>query len=307
MSGLPERVGVVGGGRMGAGIAHAFLMAGANVAVVEQNATAASEARDRILSAVASSVERGARPPDAERLLVTVTWEALVGAELVVEAVPELPGLKRETLRRAEELLTPEAVLATNTSSLSIDALAEAVTRPGGFLGMHFFNPVPASELVEVVAGTATAPSALEAAAGWVRALGKTAIVVRDSPGFASSRLGVLLGLEAIRMVEEGVGAPEDIDAAMVLGYRHPVGPLRLTDLVGLDVRLDIAEYLARELGPRFEPPELLRRMVAEGMLGRKAGRGFYAWPDAAGPDSSGPDSSGPDSSGPDGTSERPR
>jgi 3-hydroxybutyryl-CoA dehydrogenase len=149
---------------------------------------------------------------------------------------------------------------------------------------MHFFNPVPASTLVELVTGTATAPSAAEAAERWVGAIGKTAITVHDSPGFASSRLGVLLGLEAIRMVEEGVAAPEDIDTAMTLGYKHPVGPLRLTDIVGLDVRLDIAEYLARELGPRFEPPELLRRMVAEGMLGQKAGRGFYDWSEGAPP-----------------------
>ncbi|MBW8872730.1 MAG: 3-hydroxyacyl-CoA dehydrogenase family protein, partial [Leifsonia sp.] len=132
--------------------------------------------------------------------------------------------------------------------------------------------------LVEVVLGTATATTAAEAAERWVRALGKTAVIVRDSPGFASSRLGVLLGLEAIRMVEEGVATPDDIDTAMELGYKHPVGPLRLTDIVGLDVRLDIAEYLTRELGPRFEPPELLRRMVAEGMLGRKTGQGFFAW-----------------------------
>ncbi|WP_348788502.1 3-hydroxyacyl-CoA dehydrogenase family protein [Leifsonia sp. NPDC080035] len=279
MTALPQRIGVIGGGRMGAGIAHAFLMAGATVAVVEQNATAAAQARDRILDAVAGSVERGAVAPDPERLLVTVTWEALSGAGLVVEAVPELADLKREALRRAEDLLEPDAVLATNTSSLSVDALAEALERPGAFLGMHFFNPVPASALVEVVDGTATSPNALQAVTGWVRALGKTAVVVRDSPGFASSRLGVLLGLEAIRMVEEGVATPEDIDAAMTLGYKHPVGPLRLTDIVGLDVRLDIAEYLARELGPRFEPPALLRSMVAEGMLGRKAGRGFYLWP----------------------------
>lgn len=279
MTGLPARVGVIGGGRMGAGIAHAFLLGGAEVAVIERDARTAASARDRVLAAVAASVERGAEPPDPDRLLTTTTWHALAGSGLVVEAVPERADLKREALRRAEELLEPDAVLASNTSSLSIDTLAEALERPGGFLGMHFFNPVPASALVEVVLGTATAPSAAEAAAGWVRTLGKTPIVVRDSPGFASSRLGVLLGLEAIRMVEEGVGTPEDIDAAMVLGYRHPVGPLRLTDLVGLDVRLDIAEHLARELGPRFEPPGLLRRMVAEGLLGRKAGRGFYAWP----------------------------
>ncbi|MDR6971299.1 3-hydroxyacyl-CoA dehydrogenase family protein [Leifsonia shinshuensis] len=277
-TGLPERVAVIGGGRMGSGIAHAFLMAGADVAVVEQNATAASEARDRILAAVEGSVRRGAAAPDPDRLVVTVTWEALGGAGLAIEVVPELVGLKREALRRAEDLLPVDAVLATNTSSLSIDVLAEGLARPGAFLGLHFFNPVPASALVEVVLGTATAPSAADAATGWVRVLGKTAITVRDSPGFASSRLGVLLGLEAIRMVEEGVATPDDIDTAMELGYKHPVGPLRLTDLVGLDVRLDIAEYLARELGPRYEPPELLRKMVAEGMLGRKSGQGFFFW-----------------------------
>ncbi|WP_313545482.1 3-hydroxyacyl-CoA dehydrogenase family protein [Leifsonia aquatica] len=287
--GAPERVGVVGGGRMGAGIAHAFLMSGSRVAVVERDQASADAARERILHSIAVSVERGETAPDDDTLVVGTAWEALVGSQLVVEAVPELPELKAEALRRAEELLDPTAVLATNTSSLSIDTLAAALRRPGGFAGMHFFNPVPASALVEVVAGSATAPSALTAVTGWVEAIGKTAIVVRDSPGFASSRLGVLLGLEAVRMIEEGVGSPEDIDRAMELGYRHPVGPLRLTDIVGLDVRLDIAEYLARELGPRFEPPELLRRMVAEGMLGRKSGRGFYSWPDAGGGAASGP------------------
>ncbi|WP_158865329.1 3-hydroxyacyl-CoA dehydrogenase family protein [Leifsonia sp. AG29] len=280
--GRPARIGVIGGGRMGSGIAHAFLMAGADVAVVERDATAAQAARDRILDAVAASVERGAAAPDPDRLVVTVTWEALAGGELVVEAVPEVVLLKREALRRAEDLIGPDAVLATNTSSLSIDVLAEGLERPGAFLGMHFFNPVPASALVEVVTGSRTAPTAAEQATEWVQRLGKTAVVVRDSPGFASSRLGVLLGLEAIRMVEEGVATPDDIDLAMTLGYKHPVGPLRLTDIVGLDVRLDIAEYLARELGPRYEPPELLRTMVAEGMLGRKSGRGFYEWPGAA-------------------------
>ena len=278
MTGMDDRVGVIGGGRMGAGIAHAFLMAGAHVAVVERDATAAKQARDRILDAVAASVERGAAPPDPDRLIVTVTWEALTGAALAIEAVPELPGLKREALQRAEGLIATDAVLATNTSSLSIDDLASDLERPGAFLGMHFFNPVPASSLVEVVSGSRTAPSALAEATGWVERLGKTPVVVGDSPGFASSRLGVLLGLEAIRMVEEGVASPEDIDRAMTLGYRHPVGPLRLTDIVGLDVRLDIAEYLARELGERFEPPELLRSMVAEGLLGRKSGHGFYDW-----------------------------
>ena len=279
---LPERIGVIGGGRMGAGIAHAFLMAGARVAVVERDAASAAAARERVEAAIDGSVRRGATAPAPDRLIATTSWDALRGSALVVEAVPELPELKHDALRRAEDLLEPDAVLASNTSSLSIDGLAEVLRRPGAFLGMHFFNPVPASALVEVVAGQATAPSAIELVTGWVAALGKTPIVVRDSPGFASSRLGVLLGLEAVRMVEEGVASPESIDTAMTLGYKHPVGPLRLTDIVGLDVRLDIAEYLASELGARFEPPALLRRMVADGLLGRKSGRGFYDWSEEA-------------------------
>jgi 3-hydroxybutyryl-CoA dehydrogenase len=279
---LPERIGVIGGGRMGAGIAHACLMAGAHVAVIERDAASAGAARERVEAAIEGSVRRGAAAPATDRLIATTSWDALRGSALVVEAVPELPELKHDALRRAEDLLEPDAVLASNTSSLSIDGLAEVLRRPGAFLGMHFFNPVPASALVEVVAGQATAPSAIELVTGWVAALGKTPIVVRDSPGFASSRLGVLLGLEAVRMVEEGVASPESIDTAMTLGYKHPVGPLRLTDIVGLDVRLDIAEYLASELGARFEPPALLRRMVADGLLGRKSGRGFYDWSDEA-------------------------
>ncbi|MBN9189080.1 MAG: 3-hydroxyacyl-CoA dehydrogenase family protein, partial [Microbacterium sp.] len=171
-------------------------------------------------------------------------------------------------------------ILASNTSSISIDDLARGLRRPRRFLGLHFFNPVPASLLVEIVAGAETDTDVVARAREWVTALGRTPVVVRDAPGFASSRLGVLLGLEAIRMVEEGVAEPADIDAAMVLGYRHPLGPLRTTDLVGLDVRLGIAEELHARVGERFAPPALLRRMVAEGRLGRKSGRGFYEWSD---------------------------
>ena len=197
--------------------------------------------------------------------------------ELVIEAVPEDLELKRTVFQRIEQA-APEAVLATNTSSLSIDAIAKGLKAPERFIGLHFFNPVPTSDLVELVVGEQTAYPLVEQARGWVAALGKTAITVQDSPGFASSRLGVAIALEAIRMVQEGVASVEDIDTAMTLGYRHPVGPLRTTDIVGLDVRLAIAEHLARELGPRFEPPQLLRDKVAAGELGRKSGRGFYDW-----------------------------
>jgi 3-hydroxybutyryl-CoA dehydrogenase len=199
-------------------------------------------------------------------------------AGLVVEAVPEDAALKVRVLAAAERSVGEATVLASNTSSLSVAGLADGLEKPERFLGMHFFNPVPASALVEIVVGPRTAASAREAARGWVAGLGKTEVVVRDSPGFATSRLGVLLGLEAIRMLEEGVADAAAIDRAMELGYRHPMGPLRSTDLVGLDVRLAIAEHLHRELGERFEPPRLLRDKVARGELGRKTGQGFFTW-----------------------------
>ncbi|WP_345800378.1 3-hydroxyacyl-CoA dehydrogenase family protein [Microbacterium sp. AZCO] len=282
--GLPTRIGVLGGGRMGAGIAHAFVLAGAQVVVVEVDEAAADRAAERIAEALRHSVDRGATQRGLDELEATVSTtteaDAFAGCGLVVEAVPEDPALKLDAIARVEAAVDDDAVIASNTSALSIDALAGALRRPERFLGLHFFNPVPASRLVEIVAGGATAPAVLEAARGWVAAIGKTPISVRDAPGFASSRLGLALGLEAIRMVEEGVASAADIDAAMELGYRHPVGPLRTTDLVGLDVRLAIAEELHERLGERFAPPALLRRMVADGRLGRKTGRGFYEWSD---------------------------
>jgi len=281
MSDVPDRVAVIGGGRMGAGIAQAFLLAGAQVAVVEAGDEAAEAAHGRVASGLEESARRGKLTGPVGDVLARLTLvdsPAELGREtdLVVEAVPEVPALKVQVLGAVAAAVGPAAVLATNTSSLSVTELAAAVERPARFLGLHFFNPVPASKLVEVVVAAETDPVVVEAAGDWVRALGKTAIVVRDSPGFASSRLGVLLGLEAIRMLEEGVADAEAIDAAMELGYRHPMGPLRSTDLVGLDVRLAIAEYLAGTLGERFTPPQLLRDKVAAGDLGRKTGRGFH-------------------------------
>ena len=278
---LPTRVGVCGGGRMGAGIAHAFLAAGSSVVVVEGDEAAAGAARSRVTESLGKAAERGTLGDGVEevtgRLTTTVDVAALAGVQLVVEAVPEDAELKVAVFERVQAVAT-DAVLATNTSSLSVDGIARRLAAPERFLGLHFFNPVPSSDLVEVVVGERTDPGLVERARGWVAALGKTAITVRDSPGFASSRLGVAIALEAMRMVEEGVASVEDIDTAMTLGYRHPVGPLRTTDLVGLDVRLAIAEHLAHELGPRFEPPRLLRDKVAAGDLGRKTGRGFYDW-----------------------------
>ena len=282
-SGVPSVVGVLGGGRMGAGIAHAFCLAGARVAVVERDADSAEAALRRVSASLASSVSRGTTAESLDILTARVSAgsddAAFAEAQLVIEAVFEDFDVKTEALGRIENRIGPDAWLASNTSSISITALAERLRRPERFCGLHFFNPVPASRLVEIVTGKRTAAQLTSLAREWVAGLGKTPIVVRDAPGFASSRLGLALGLEAIRMVEQGVASPEDIDAAMVLGYQHPVGPLKLTDIVGLDVRLGIAEYLHSNLGDRFEPPALLREMVARGDLGRKTGQGFYAWP----------------------------
>ena len=278
---VPSRVGVMGGGRMGGGIAHAFLLAGAYVVVVEREVASAEAARARIEASIDASVARGF-DGDAALLKQALTVATDVGAfgacQLVVEAVPEILDLKLETLRAIEQQLPDFATLASNTSSIPLAQLAEVLDRPSQFIGLHFFNPVPASTLIEIVVHGEASDALAEKARGWVRALGKTPITVSDSPGFASSRLGVAIALEAIRMVEEGVASPADIDLAMELGYKHPSGPLKTTDIVGLDVRLGIAEQLEHDLGPRFAPPQLLRDMVAEGKLGRKSGKGFYDW-----------------------------
>ena len=282
MTEIPNLVGVLGGGRMGAGIAHAFVVAGATVKVVERDDEQAAGALERVTSALSASVNRGTTGESLEALtarIQTGTDDALFDeCELVVEAVPEDTALKIASLLRIEDRVGAETPIASNTSSMSINSLAKSLRFPARFLGLHFFNPVPASELVEIVVGAATNPSVIADAQDWVVALGKTPVTVKDSPGFASSRLGVVIGLEAIRMLEEGVASAEDIDAAMVLGYKFPVGPLRLTDIVGLDVRLGIADYLHSQLGERFAPPTLLKELVAEGYLGRKTGQGFFTW-----------------------------
>lgn len=277
---VPARVGVLGGGRMGAGIAHAFVLAGAQVVVVERDAPSAEAARERVVRGLAQSIERGVFDSNlgelTERFDVSVDYAAFADRDLVVEAVPENWDVKVSALSDVEAQLSESAYLASNTSSLSIDGLAEALERPSHFIGLHFFNPVPASKLVEVVQSKYSSEELKTAARTWVDGLGKTPVVVNDAPGFASSRLGVAIALEAIRMVEEGVASPDDIDNAMVLGYKFPMGPLALTDVVGLDVRLGIAEYLESQLGERFAPPQLMRDMVARGELGRKSGKGFY-------------------------------
>lgn len=281
---IGPRIGVVGAGTMGHGIAQVCAMAGYEVVLVDAN----PEVLERGLGQVRANLDQGVakgkvaadlRDAALQRLRGGTLAEAANGAAMIVEAVPERLELKRAIFAEAAALAPEGCVLATNTSSLSIARIADGLPDPGRVIGTHFFNPVHIMPLLEIVVADATRDDVLARARAFGERIGKDVIVVRDAPGFATSRLGVCLGMEAIRMVEQGVASAEDIDKAMVLGYRHPVGPLKLTDLVGLDVRMHIGEYLARELGnPAFEPPELMRRMVAEGRLGKKSGRGFYDW-----------------------------
>jgi 3-hydroxybutyryl-CoA dehydrogenase len=275
-------IGVIGGGTMGVGIAHVLAAQGRQVVVLEASEQAAAEAARRVERSLQAAQDRGKLACPVDEALSGIEFaadvEALREAGFVIEAVPEDARLKRDVLSRVEAVVGKNVTVATNTSSLSIATLATGARAPGRFVGMHFFNPVPASKLIEIVRGPETGDEAIRQATELAAVAGKETITVRDSPGFATSRLGVILGLEAIRMVEEGVADAADIDRGMMLGYRHPMGPLRLTDLVGLDVRLNISEYLAEQLGERFAPPALLRSLVADGHLGQKTGRGFYVW-----------------------------
>lgn len=286
MSGSPGRhVAVIGAGTMGHGIAYVALLAGYTVALADADRDALLAAHARIETAFDRAIERG-KASEADRrsaLARLATYpaveDAAANADILIEAVPERIDLKRALFATAQHAAPPQAILATNTSSLSVTDIAAAVAQPARVIGMHFFNPVPAMRLVELVRGRATSDATVSTARAFAESLGKTPIVVNDTPGFATSRLGVVLGLEAIRMVEQGVASAEDIDRAMELGYNHPMGPLRLGDLVGLDVRLAIANHLHATLGDdTYRAPDLLRRMVADGRLGKKSGEGFYRW-----------------------------
>jgi 3-hydroxybutyryl-CoA dehydrogenase len=278
---------VLGAGTMGAGIAQVCAAAGCRTTLFDVDDDALERGFDRIRRNLDKGVELGKVSAQEHHDTLNQLQgghdlsSAVERADLVVEAAPESLELKQKIFRHVDTASPAEAILATNTSSLSIGAIAGAVRDPGRLVGMHFFNPVHLMKLVEVVWSPATSDPVREAAVAFVRRLGKEPVVVKDSPGFASSRLGIVLGMEAIRMVEEGVASAQDIDKAMELGYRHPMGPLKLTDLVGLDVRLGIAEYLHETLeSEAFRPPTLLRRMVDEGKLGKKSGKGFYDWSD---------------------------
>jgi 3-hydroxybutyryl-CoA dehydrogenase len=280
------RVAVIGAGTMGHGIAQVAALAGYAVALTDARRDALAPALDRIRANLAGAVARGKLAPEAADAaaarIVTVgsIGEAAEGVELAIEAVLEDLDVKREVFAQLAAAAPAGATLATNTSSLSVARVAEAVPDPARVVGMHFFNPVHIMKLVEVVRHERAGEEHVDRVLAVARAMGKEPIVVRDSPGFASSRLGVVLGLEAMRMVEQGVAAPADIDKAMELGYGHPMGPLKVSDLVGLDVRLAIAEYLERELkGAHYAPPDILRAKVRAGELGKKTGKGFYEWP----------------------------
>lgn len=278
----PGCVGVVGAGTMGLGIAHVFAVAGSYVTVVEPAQTQVARMWDAIDSALQGAIDRNKIGSDEAadaraRVHVVAAVEDLPhGADLVIESVPEDGDLKGQVLTQIE--LREPSVVASNTSSISIDTLASSLDRPERFLGMHFFNPVWSLPLVELIRGAATSQTTLEAAQAAVATLGKESITVNDIPGFATSRLDMGAALEAMRMLEDGVSSATDIDRAAVLAYRHPVGPLELSDIVGLDVRLDIARSLEASHGARFAPPQILIDKVAAGNLGKKTGRGFHDW-----------------------------
>ena len=283
---MTQRVAVIGAGTMGRGIAYVALLAGCEVRLHDAQPDAVDRAVGSIDELFVKGVQRGklsaADHADSEkRLHADETIDGAVhSADVVIEAVVEDLSVKQRLFAAVERAAPVGALLASNTSSLSIARIAQGLRQPRRLVGMHFFNPVHAMKLVEVVTHDGNNDVA-QRAIEFARALGKEPIVVRDSPGFASSRLGVVLGLEAMRMLEQGIASAEDIDKAMELGYNHPMGPLKLTDLVGLDVRLAIAEYLHATLGDaRYEPPKILRDKVKQGELGRKSGKGFYTWSD---------------------------
>ena len=280
-----RRVAVIGAGTMGHGIAYVSAAAGYEVRLADADDAVLATGMRRIEDSFGKAIERGKATPESRSAALSrltsasSAIEAASGADLVIEAVPERLDLKRKIFRELEQAVSRDCILGSNTSSLSITGIASGLAHPDRLVGLHFFNPVPVMKLLEIVRGEVTADSVVESSRAFAASLGKTAIVVRDTPGFATSRLGVVLGLEAIRMLEQGVASAEDIDRAMELGYNHPMGPLRLTDVVGLDVRLAIAEHLHGTLGDdTYRPPALLRRLVSEGKLGKKTGQGFYSW-----------------------------
>jgi 3-hydroxybutyryl-CoA dehydrogenase len=275
---------VLGAGTMGNGIAQSLAMCGITTTLLDLDEDALQRALESIKRNLDKGVERGKVTEEtrtstlASLKTTTDLATGADGADVVVEAVPENMALKQDLLGRLSRILGPDALLVTNTSALSVSEIATAVDHPERLAGMHFFNPAHIMKLVEIVRGEASSEATIQTCVDLTRRMGKEPITVKDSPGFASSRLGLVIGLEAMRMLEAGVASAEDIDKAMTLGYGFPMGPLHLTDLVGLDVRLSIAEHLEQKIGPHFAPPNVLREKVAAGELGKKTGQGFFTW-----------------------------
>ena len=280
-----QRVAVIGAGTMGAGIAQVCAQAGWKTNLYDAFPEGLERGMKRIEAFWEKGIARGKTTNEQREkwsaMLTPVSdlAEAVGEADLVIEAVPEIPELKHSIFAQLDEFAPPRAVLGTNTSSLSIADIAAVTNRPEQVIGMHFFNPVPIMKLLEVVQHDRTSQTTIATAQSAGAAMGKTTILVKDIPGFATSRLGVVLGNEAIRMLADGVASAKDIDTAMVLGYKHPMGPLALTDLVGLDVRRDILLNLQRSFNDdAYAPHPLLERLVSEGRLGKKTGKGIYDW-----------------------------
>ena len=280
-----ENVSIFGAGTMGHGIAQVCAAAGLAVTLYDIDQERVDAGLRRINQNLTKGIKRG-KVTEEERTAtlahITGTTDlpaAAAGADMIIEAVPEKLKIKRTLFAALDEHADPGTIFATNTSSISIVEIAAYVSDPSRVIGTHFFNPVFIMKLLEIIHHPGTGNDVIGAVQAFGKRIGKECILVRDVPGFATSRLGVALGMEAIRMLEEGVASATDIDKAMMLGYRHPIGPLKLTDLVGLDVRMNIGEYLAGALNnPAFEPPALMRRLVAEGKLGQKTGEGFHRW-----------------------------
>lgn len=283
---ISRTVAILGTGTMGRGIAQVVAQKGHSTRVFDALPGRAKESIGMIASQLEALVAKGKvtadeRAKTLHHLSFTDKAEdACAGADVVIEAVPEEMGLKVSLLKAVLPVLAPNALIASNTSSLSLTELGAKLGVADRTIGLHFFNPPPVMQLIEIVRGLSTSDDTIARATEFSIGLGKTPILVNDVPGFATSRLGVILGAEAMRMLESGVASAEDIDRGMELGYRHPMGPLKLTDLVGLDVRLAILEHLQKEIGEQFRPPAILRSMVRAGKLGKKAGEGFYIWKD---------------------------
>jgi 3-hydroxybutyryl-CoA dehydrogenase len=277
-------VAVLGAGTMGHGIAQVFAANGARVRLYDVDDARTSAGQKQVRGALDKLASKGKiAAADVERITSAISGtsdvaKAVEGADLIIEAIPEDMSLKVDVFKKVVAAAPAHAILGSNTSSLSITELGARIGAADRTIGLHFFNPPPVMELLEIVRGLGTSEATVEKSRAIAKAIGKTPILVNDTPGFATSRLGVLLGAEAMRMLETGVASAGDIDRAMELGYRHPMGPLKLTDLVGLDVRLAILEHLQREIGEQFRPPTILRKLVRAGHLGKKTGRGFYVW-----------------------------